>query len=1571
MSDLQPSASLLAQGDSLPIAQLNPEVADPEKRVVHGSITITWPFSILHKSIAFLLAERDFRLRRENGQVRLRFHGAAARAITDASLGAGDEIRVSLQGAKWEKNETHTQVAGSTLEWQLEFTNRLILGIRRPEAEQETILDIDVPTEEPEITTNGQTDNPNSLDILEPVSEQPTTPTPQSPEFTLTAKRNISSTLDPNEYASPAFLKRARVSYGSLFEGGIDTFDDDVGKKTKSKKRTRFSLPSNAWRYASQSPSPEPEEIPEEADAEEAQENGASQLNGNTEDVPMDTPQRALMVDQGSQTADVDFTPMASVQVMAESRPPFGFTQLTPTPFARTRPFGADDSMVDQSLQFEGESTTPHDMPPVSHQSLLGHSPTHMDTDMAFTYTPQAVLFPHSQGFLPEDHVESTLPDSPTRSTGAGDYPAELLEADQLPSNVMDNLTSLADHGSQPSVHPHNPFDAESPFPSALNSTVQPLQSAWATEVSPGPHSAHASSDAENPVEILSSSPFREQGSRESSQNRYLSPSRENTAVNTTTNVSPEPALEEPASEAEYYRDGGDEPGDDYDLRKYSRAHDDDDDVETSEDEPEVDNDDPEAQIMNPEEEGDADVDEDLENQEGYIDEDPDEYAEEMYERRSEEEGEEYEGSEGDAEGEYYSDEEDGYDDEEEEDEEAETRPFVAAASQEPVFISLLSDSEDDDEPAPAPASEPEHQSESELDSESVGDEGQENEPTIESKQEDETKLTLESEPNGELEESKPDEEITGKNDISVSEVEANESSIQTKKDADLVEDAEGVSDEEAAESENASLPVSPVKDSTMNDVEAAEAPAVQKADEDESSSIPARDTAEGGQSIVNSSTRNDSPTKEEKEEDELEIERKPSPLEARSDDIDMDHAPPPVKESEGHEKEDIIPNETITASAHEEAIPAVVEKPAEAMDVDVPTEQLKEDVITTETTVVEVVETGLTAGEEAHGTTTEVSQEASASVQMVLAEEEPLAEPHETQGTVIEPSNVLASEGSALDGQAVLETQDSQHRELSESHDAVMQDALSDATAQPASQLADASSKTDDAQTEKAHADEQLAEHGRISPPPTQAPETQVLKEDNNNAPGEGYGEQLPTPGETQQMIEVEMVDTLSTVTQNNQVDEADVDPEDQIMAEILQHSPIRPHTPLTRDPFMSSPTTSQARSPHPAELTDEPHDASPGNTKQASEIFVAKPLRSRRNKSNKTADDNGEEDPSLALVTSTPTTKATDSGSKHSSPIGSGSKTRSKTNRDDPSIQLAGGSVQAEVKNKRKRKATDDESVPDADNSSPGSQRILRPRNDHGDPSILLAKGSSPTARQLRSLKTPDPKREPPRRETRSVSRSLQIREESPDASFTSLKSPSIAGSAGTVPEEEDAKTLKLHLLKSLRTNLPDYLSLKLVSRNSLDKMTDILAVVTQTPAHPHRPKHGPRDFMLTLSLTDPSTAPTQVRVVNIFRPHLTSLPEVEAGDVILLRRVKVVSMKGRGFGVRSEDSSSWAVSKSNDKEILSQVKGPPVETTAEEIEYAKGLRQWWSLQDDSAMDKIETASRKVTEAGKENAK
>ena len=59
-------------------------------------------------------------------------------------------------------------------------------------------------------------------------------------------------------------MKRARVSYGSLFESGYDFFAEGDGTvQGKGRKRTRFSRESGAWRYSSRSQSPEPSQADE------------------------------------------------------------------------------------------------------------------------------------------------------------------------------------------------------------------------------------------------------------------------------------------------------------------------------------------------------------------------------------------------------------------------------------------------------------------------------------------------------------------------------------------------------------------------------------------------------------------------------------------------------------------------------------------------------------------------------------------------------------------------------------------------------------------------------------------------------------------------------------------------------------------------------------------------------------------------------------------------------------------------------------------------------------------------------------------------------------------------------------------------------------------------------------------------------------------------------------------------------------------------------------------------------------------------------------------------------------
>ncbi|KAM5342563.1 hypothetical protein ACJ41O_013529 [Fusarium nematophilum] len=1617
--DRQYTSELLRDGEVTTIAELNPEISNPPKRVVDGTITITWPFSIINKSIAFLLAERDFRLRRDKGQVRIRFHGAAAKAIADASLGGGDEIRLSLDGVKWEKNETQTQVAGSTLEWQLEFTNRVALSIHRPDSADATNIDIDSPNTEAE-ATNGQLEStePNTTTADSDPEIQP----PQSPEVSIPTKRNAPLSLEPQEFASPAFLKRARVSYGSLFEGGLDIFDEDASRKTKARKRTRFSLPANSWRYASQSPSPELDEEPQEAD-QDPEANGSLQQNGEAVDTPMVTPPRPAMVDEGCQTMDVDFTPMPSVQVLAESRPTFGFPHSTPTPLPRTKPIEEGNVMLNHTLDLQGDARrNQDDIHHGPHPDFLGPSPGHVDAAIAFGFGSQTVLFPSAPGLFSTDNDQHAV-ESPNHGARAEHYPAEFLDTTHLQPTTIDVHPALADPsshiGSLTTTH-EGPFGTEPALHPTFTAPPQPCQSAWAPEASPGPISTViASADVENPVEILSSSPMRDDG--ESSDERPSPPSQEIQNGTLNANASPEPELEEPSSEAQHYRDGGDEPGDDYDLRNYDRAHDDDDDVESSEEEQDPDENDPDSQIVNPEEDGE---DDDEEAEEEELDENADYDEENMYEEHFEVVGQEFEGSDGDVEGEYYSEEEGSYDEEEDDDDEGiEYGPPRASAASEPVFISLLSDSEDEDEGSAEPETEPNQEREQALVQESEPEREREREPEPESKPDPEPetnsesmprpeperepeskeKPELEEAPEPEPEESREEPEAPAEQDsITPFRTEPEKSpkkapgaSLEETKEVGKVDDTLANKPEKSEEPENTDgdrgSDTSPAAGAMEDYAEPARVSSALDAskDQDQDEEAHSKEITDGESAHQAPAIQSPQSTPEQGSQGgPREGQPEAAPEKTQSADLVMDDAPALADESK-----DEAGKEAIDTEIPDEAPSAMTEQPTEAMDIDETHEGTRhKDDEPTPTTSGEIADTTDVVSE-VGGTIAEGALASVAHDKAALAGEKAFAEPPATPGNGVDPSTAAnaPAEGMSLTGEktgatldtpeAVVEAREPQSQEPAEAPDATMQDASSlEVTAKSRPQQTAASDQTDRSDgTGEAHSDEQLATDGQISPPPTQILHTQP-SQNSEKAPmpsqaasiisNDEQGAHLLTPNETQQGHEVEMVDTLAPATNHdNPADEDDVGPEDQIMAEILQHSPVRQDAMQHASPAETSPAVSHPKSPPQAELTETPNETPSRNAQRVPEVLVAtKSLRSRRHSATKSSDhsDLSQVDPSILLAKASGA--PTHSGN-HSSPTGSVRMTRSRAG-EDPSIQLARASLQAEEgKGRGKRKAPDDESIVSA-NSSPGSHRITRNKVEHKDPSILLAKASSPTTRQTRRHHTPDRKRETPKRETRSASRSLQLRGDSPEASFMAVKSPSVAGSTATVPEDESVGSLKLQLLKSLRTTLPDNLSLKLL-RNSLNKTADILAVATATPAQPHRPKHGPRDYMLTLNITDPSVAPTGVCVAHIFRPHQTSLPIVRPGDVVLLRRVHVVSMKGRGYGVRTGDASAWAVFEKADEEMLPQIKGPPVELTADEIKYAEGLRRWWSLQDDKAMGKIEKASRKVTEAGKEDHK
>lgn len=182
---------------------------------------------------------------------------------------------------------------------------------------------------------------------------------------------------------------------------------------------------------------------------------------------------------------------------------------------------------------------------------------------------------------------------------------------------------------------------------------------------------------------------------------------------------------------------------------------------------------------------------------------------------------------------------------------------------------------------------------------------------------------------------------------------------------------------------------------------------------------------------------------------------------------------------------------------------------------------------------------------------------------------------------------------------------------------------------------------------------------------------------------------------------------------------------------------------------------------------------------------------------------------------------------------------------------------------------------------------------------------------------------------------------------------KSPTIAGHHLRAPATTDPK---LRLNKYLRTDLSEYTTLKML-RYRLSNNLDILAIATSVPAEPQRSKSGPRHYTSTFTITDQTIAPSGVVEVRIFRPYKDALPTPEIGDGILLRDFSVQSVKGKGFALKSEDGSSWAVFKDEGTEV--EVNGPPVEYGHSEKKHMNDLREWFHGLDDKQRAKLEKVS------------
>jgi hypothetical protein len=123
-------ADSLEAATPIPIAQLKPDLSASSATCIKAIVTLIWPYSSSNSSLTVLLAEPDFRLRRTRGQVRVQFSGSSARAVSEAGIGSGDEVILSLDGVEWTKDESVDQTPGRSIEWGLKFTERLLLQVR-------------------------------------------------------------------------------------------------------------------------------------------------------------------------------------------------------------------------------------------------------------------------------------------------------------------------------------------------------------------------------------------------------------------------------------------------------------------------------------------------------------------------------------------------------------------------------------------------------------------------------------------------------------------------------------------------------------------------------------------------------------------------------------------------------------------------------------------------------------------------------------------------------------------------------------------------------------------------------------------------------------------------------------------------------------------------------------------------------------------------------------------------------------------------------------------------------------------------------------------------------------------------------------------------------------------------------------------------------------------------------------------------------------------------------------------------------------------------------------------------
>ncbi|EEH33257.2 hypothetical protein PAAG_04310 [Paracoccidioides lutzii Pb01] len=232
----------LASPIPTPLAQLSPSLENLRERHIRAVVILLWPYSSLRKQFSFILSEPDFRLRDKNGQVKISFRDASAEAVAKSDIGIGDTVVLSLYGAKWLECKAEIGSPGKCIDWDLAFSNRLLLEIYRDSKLFKTV-EVEVPRNE-NLHVDGELPKTQNLP-------------PSTPKLLTDGEPDRPSTT--GSWSAPAFSQNLRASLGSLSNSACDPLAEEDGYIWgKGRKRTKFGRPSSEWVFVDTSPSPPP-----------------------------------------------------------------------------------------------------------------------------------------------------------------------------------------------------------------------------------------------------------------------------------------------------------------------------------------------------------------------------------------------------------------------------------------------------------------------------------------------------------------------------------------------------------------------------------------------------------------------------------------------------------------------------------------------------------------------------------------------------------------------------------------------------------------------------------------------------------------------------------------------------------------------------------------------------------------------------------------------------------------------------------------------------------------------------------------------------------------------------------------------------------------------------------------------------------------------------------------------------------------------------------------------------------------------------------------------------------------